>query len=149
MRVSRSGSGRSDRFVPEFFKLTTADWAYIERVGMDTVERYAADFVREKLSAAVPANDGGRLLCGTSGIQGDSCDCLLLPRLHGEMVERKARGAAFGCATGKGGQFDSRVDQAAGEGSRCRHGRVLLKTAYCIRCAGRGEWMKSEKIIMP
>ncbi len=40
------------------FKLTTADWAYIERVGMETVERHAADFVREKLSAAVPANDG-------------------------------------------------------------------------------------------
>ena len=40
------------------FKLTTADWAYIERVGMETVERYAADFVREKLSAAVLGNDG-------------------------------------------------------------------------------------------
>ena len=40
------------------FKLTTADWADIERVGMETVEHHAADFVREKLSAAVPANDG-------------------------------------------------------------------------------------------
>ena len=40
------------------FRLTSADWAYIERVGMATVERHAADFVRAKLSAAVPANDG-------------------------------------------------------------------------------------------
>jgi inosine-uridine nucleoside N-ribohydrolase len=40
------------------FRLTAEDWAYIERVGMETVERHAADFVREKLSAAVPANDG-------------------------------------------------------------------------------------------
>lgn len=29
------------------FKLTAADWAYIERVGMETLERHAADFVRE------------------------------------------------------------------------------------------------------
>ena len=40
------------------FRLTAEDWAYIERVGMETVERHAADFVRSKLSAAVPANDG-------------------------------------------------------------------------------------------
>ena len=40
------------------FKLTAAEMAYIERVGIDTVERHAADFVRGKLSAAEPKNDG-------------------------------------------------------------------------------------------
>ena len=40
------------------FKLTAADLAYIERVGIETIERHAADFVRGKLSAAEPKNDG-------------------------------------------------------------------------------------------
>lgn len=40
------------------FKLTAADLAYIERVGIDTIERHAVDFVRGKLSAAEPKNDG-------------------------------------------------------------------------------------------
>ncbi|MBO5854615.1 MAG: DUF4186 domain-containing protein [Bacteroidales bacterium] len=40
------------------FKLTAADLAYVERVGIDTVERHAADFVRDKLSVAEPKNDG-------------------------------------------------------------------------------------------
>ena len=39
-------------------KLTAADLAYIERVGIDTIERHAADFVRGKLSEAEPKNDG-------------------------------------------------------------------------------------------
>lgn len=40
------------------FKLTAADLAYIERVGIETIERHAADFVRGKLSEAEPKNDG-------------------------------------------------------------------------------------------
>lgn len=40
------------------FKLTAADLAYIERVGIDTIERHAEDFVRGKLSEAEPKNDG-------------------------------------------------------------------------------------------
>ena len=40
------------------FKLTAADLTYIERVGIATIERHAADFVRGKLSAAAPKNDG-------------------------------------------------------------------------------------------
>ena len=40
------------------FKLTAADRAYVERVGMETIRRHAADFVRDKLSAAEPVNDG-------------------------------------------------------------------------------------------
>ena len=40
------------------FKLTAADLAYIERVGIETIERHAVDFVRERLSDAEPKNDG-------------------------------------------------------------------------------------------
>jgi len=40
------------------FKLTAADVAYIDRVGMDVIERHAADFVREKLAPANPEKDG-------------------------------------------------------------------------------------------
>lgn len=40
------------------FKLTAKDLAYIDRVGLATIERHAADFVREKLAAAIPAHDG-------------------------------------------------------------------------------------------
>lgn len=40
------------------FKLTAADIAYIHRVGLATIERHAADFVRERLSADFPAKDG-------------------------------------------------------------------------------------------
>jgi hypothetical protein len=40
------------------FKLTAVDLAYIERVGIETIERHAADFVRGKLSEAEPKNDG-------------------------------------------------------------------------------------------
>lgn len=40
------------------FGLTAADKAYIERVGLATIERHAADFVRGRLAAANPANDG-------------------------------------------------------------------------------------------
>ena len=39
------------------FKLTAADLAYIERVGIDTIERHAADFVRGKLSEVEPTED--------------------------------------------------------------------------------------------
>lgn len=40
------------------FRLSNADVVYIERVGLDVIERHAADFVRDKLSAAVPEKDG-------------------------------------------------------------------------------------------
>ena len=40
------------------FKLTAADFEYINRVGTGTIERHAADFVRERLSDAEPKNDG-------------------------------------------------------------------------------------------
>jgi len=40
------------------FKLAAADLAYIERVGMDVVESHVSDFVRGRLAAAEPANDG-------------------------------------------------------------------------------------------
>ncbi len=40
------------------FKLTAADLAYIERVGIGAIEQHAADFVRERLSDAAPKNDG-------------------------------------------------------------------------------------------
>ena len=39
------------------FKLTAADFEYINRVGTGTIERHAADFVRERLSDAEPKND--------------------------------------------------------------------------------------------
>jgi hypothetical protein len=40
------------------FKLTAADFEYINRVGTGTIERHAANFVRERLSDAEPKNDG-------------------------------------------------------------------------------------------
>ena len=40
------------------FKLTTEDFAYIDRVGLETIRRHAEDFVREKLAPAEPVNDG-------------------------------------------------------------------------------------------
>ena len=40
------------------FKLTVADRAYIERVGLETVRRHAEDFVRMKLAPAEPEKDG-------------------------------------------------------------------------------------------
>ncbi len=40
------------------FRLTASDRAYMDRVGLETIERHAADFVRERLAAAVPPNDG-------------------------------------------------------------------------------------------
>ena len=40
------------------FKLDADDLAYIERAGMTTIERHAADFVAKKLAAAEPVNDG-------------------------------------------------------------------------------------------
>lgn len=42
------------------FKLTDSDLAYVERVGIETIRRHAADFVRDKLSAAEPVNDGSQ-----------------------------------------------------------------------------------------
>lgn len=42
------------------FKLTAADLAYIERVGLETINRHAVDFVRGKLSEAEPKNDGSQ-----------------------------------------------------------------------------------------
>ena len=40
------------------FRLTAADRAYVERVGMETVRRHAEDFVRQKLAPAEPEKDG-------------------------------------------------------------------------------------------
>ena len=40
------------------FKLNATDMAYIERVGLETIERHASDFVRDKLALAYPLNDG-------------------------------------------------------------------------------------------
>ncbi len=40
------------------FKLTAEDRAYVERVGLETIRRHAADFVRRKLAPAVPEKDG-------------------------------------------------------------------------------------------
>ena len=40
------------------FRLTAADFAYIERVGLETVRRHAEDFVRMKLAPAEPEKDG-------------------------------------------------------------------------------------------
>ena len=40
------------------FSLNAEDRAYIERVGMETLRRHAADFVRMKLAPAYPVNDG-------------------------------------------------------------------------------------------
>ena len=40
------------------FKLTAEDFAYVERVGIETVRRHAEDFVREKLAPAAPVKDG-------------------------------------------------------------------------------------------
>ena len=40
------------------FHLKEKDREYIDRVGMETIERHCRDFVRQKLSAAHPENDG-------------------------------------------------------------------------------------------
>ena len=40
------------------FRLKAEDIAYIERKGMKTIRRYAADFVRTRLAPAVIPNDG-------------------------------------------------------------------------------------------
>lgn len=40
------------------FQLKEADFQYIERTGMETVRRHAAEFVKERLSPAYPKNDG-------------------------------------------------------------------------------------------
>lgn len=40
------------------FHLSAKDRAYIAEKGLDTIERHAADFVRERLAPAVPLHDG-------------------------------------------------------------------------------------------
>ena len=40
------------------FKLTAADRAFVERVGLETIRRHAEDFVRMKLAPAEPEKDG-------------------------------------------------------------------------------------------
>ena len=40
------------------FRLKAEDIAYIERKGMETIRRHAADFVRMRLAPAVIPNDG-------------------------------------------------------------------------------------------
>lgn len=40
------------------FKLDRGDLAYIERVGWETIELHAADFLRKRLAPAQPRNDG-------------------------------------------------------------------------------------------
>ena len=47
------------------FKLTADDFAYIERVGLETIRCHAEDFVREKIGPAEPVNDGKQTpMCG-------------------------------------------------------------------------------------
>ena len=40
------------------FHLTRKELAYLEEKGMEVMRRHAADFVRQKLALAEPANDG-------------------------------------------------------------------------------------------
>ena len=40
------------------FHLTRKEQAYLEEKGMEVMRRHAADFVRQKLAPAEPANDG-------------------------------------------------------------------------------------------
>ncbi len=40
------------------FHLTGREQAYLEEKGMEVMRRHAADFVRQKLAPAEPANDG-------------------------------------------------------------------------------------------
>ena len=40
------------------FHLSERDRAYVQRVGMDTVRRHCADFIRTRLAPAEPPNDG-------------------------------------------------------------------------------------------
>ncbi len=40
------------------FRLTAAEKAYVEAKGEETVRRHAEDFVKSKLAAAFPENDG-------------------------------------------------------------------------------------------
>ena len=40
------------------FKLNEKDKEYISEKGMDTIEAHARDFVKDRLSAAYPENDG-------------------------------------------------------------------------------------------
>ena len=40
------------------FRLKAEEKAYIERVGMETIRRHCADFVRIRLAPANPPNDG-------------------------------------------------------------------------------------------
>ena len=40
------------------FHLTGKEQAYLEEKGLDVMRRHAADFVRQKLAPAEPANDG-------------------------------------------------------------------------------------------
>ena len=40
------------------FHLTKKEQAYLEEKGMEVMRRHAADFVRQKLAPAEPANDG-------------------------------------------------------------------------------------------
>lgn len=40
------------------FHLSRKDRAYVAEKGMDTIRRHAEDFVRERLSPAVPLHDG-------------------------------------------------------------------------------------------
>lgn len=45
------------------FRLKAEDIAYIERKGMETIRRHAADFVRTRLAPAVIPNDGRQTRC--------------------------------------------------------------------------------------
>lgn len=40
------------------FRLREADFAYIEKIGLEGIARHAADFVKERLAPAYPQNDG-------------------------------------------------------------------------------------------
>lgn len=61
------------------FRLKAEDIAYIERKGMETIRRHAADFVRMRLAPAVIPNDGGDPYARASGLYRPARHGLLLP----------------------------------------------------------------------
>lgn len=80
------------------FRLMSEDVDYIHRIGLETVERHAADFVRERLSPAFPLKDGHQTpMRGHPVFKAQhACACCCrgcLERLHG-IPRRRALSAA-------------------------------------------------------
>ena len=71
------------------FRLKAEDIAYIERKGMETIRRHAADFVRTRLAPAVIPNDGRQ-----TPMRGHppARHGLLLPGMSGQVAWHPARG---------------------------------------------------------